>query len=358
MTKKVFSVFFLFFVFLIGFAQSDSKPATSKKVNYSAWPSLYYTPETRLAFGGVLVGLMRFGDSSSRKSNIQHYVSVTQNSQILIENAWQLFLANDKWLWQGRADIDRFPELFFGIGKKNLNCPPVAYQAGQLRVYNSLMRHIKKEAYFGPTLRLDGLSKPVFASNINPEKLTQAVGGTGFFALSYGLTFVLDNRDFALNASKGQYIEVNVSQGFFDNPAPFYSFSFDARKYIAFRKSTVFAFHAIHKLSSNNIPFRLMPSMGGPSVLRGYYAGELRDTKVWMLQAEWRQHVIGRFGIVCFAGTGNFNSNYNELLSRMHKQVGIGLRCKLKKNENLNVRLDFAHTGSKSNVYLVLAESF
>jgi len=134
MIKKIVSVFCLFFCFFFGFGQSETKPASKIKLNYSAWPSLYYTPETRLAFGGVLVGLLRFGDSSCRKSNIQHYVSVTQNSQILIENSWQLFLVKDKWLWQGKADIDRFPELFFGIGKMNVNCPPIAYQAGQLRV--------------------------------------------------------------------------------------------------------------------------------------------------------------------------------------------------------------------------------
>ena len=149
-----------------------------------------------------------------------------------------------------------------------------------------------------------------------------------------------------------------MSQGFFHHPRAFYSFSFDARKYIAYKKNTVFAFHAIHKFSTGNIPFRLMPSLGGPSVLRGYYAGQLRDTKVWMLQAEWRQHVIGRFGIVCFAGAGNFSSNYSELFSRVHSQIGIGLRYRLKKSENLNIRLDFAHTGSKSNIYLVLAEAF
>ncbi len=358
MTKKVFSIFSFLCCFIPGFSQSETIPVSKNQVNYTAWPSLYYTPETRLAVGGVLVGLMRFGDSSCRKSNIQHYLSITQNRQVLIENSWQLFLARDKWLWQGKIDIDRFPELFFGIGKMNLDCPPIAYQAGQLRVYNSWMRRIKKHAYLGPALRLDGLSKPKFTASTQQEKLTQAVGGNGFFALSYGLSFVLDNRDFALNASRGQYLEVNVNQGFFQQPKAFYSFSLDARKYLAFRKNTIFAFQAIHRLSTDNIPFRLMPSLGGPSVLRGYYAGELRDTKVWMLQAEWRQHVAGRFGIVCFAGTGNFNTNYDALLTQLHTQVGLGLRCRIKKNENLNVRLDFAYTGSKSNVYLVLAEAF
>ncbi|MBK8845047.1 MAG: hypothetical protein IPO27_00250 [Bacteroidetes bacterium] len=60
-------------------------------------PLAYYTPETRIGVGALIYSVFRINksDTVSRYSNIQLYVSITQNKQLSVENEWQIFSKNE-----------------------------------------------------------------------------------------------------------------------------------------------------------------------------------------------------------------------------------------------------------------------
>ncbi|MGL4598183.1 MAG: hypothetical protein ACRCYO_11660, partial [Bacteroidia bacterium] len=106
------------FLLLFCIKNAAANPKDSTRFKIGALPSVFYTPETRLGFGGLLYTNFKFdaSDSSLRKSNSQTYISYTLNKQFAIENDFQFWLAQNKIYATGNIDYSRFPELFFGIG--------------------------------------------------------------------------------------------------------------------------------------------------------------------------------------------------------------------------------------------------
>jgi hypothetical protein len=103
--------------------------------------------------------------------------------------------------------------------------------------------------------------------------------------------------------------------------------------------------------------------------MRGYYEGRYTDKGCMSVQAELRQHLINRLGMVAFAGVGRVASSFSDffksqaamnapLFSGLKPSVGAGLRVALDRAEKLNVRLDVGFGHHAHGVYLNLAEAF
>src|SRR6185369_2901932 len=79
--------------------------------------------------------------------------------------------------------------------------------------------------------------------------------------------------------------------------------------------------------SGQQIPFFMMPSIGGGSNLRAYSSWRLRDLNSLLLQAEWRV-IANRFlDMAVFYDTGRVASRLDALnLKDLKSDVGIGFR--------------------------------
>ncbi|UTW61090.1 hypothetical protein KFE98_13825 [bacterium SCSIO 12741] len=66
-------------------------------------PSVYYTPETRWAFGAIGLGFFRFSkeDTLSPISNVGLSLAYTLNDQILFSLPFNLFLKGDRYRIRG-----------------------------------------------------------------------------------------------------------------------------------------------------------------------------------------------------------------------------------------------------------------
>lgn len=359
----------LFFFLAAFFSSLDRCPGQTKvgtdsvkSIRYRFLPTVYYLPETKIAFGGVLYAVISSNDTTRKKGNLQHYLTVTQNKQILFENSWQYFSKNNRYLFQGKADASHFPELFFGLGMPKPGCEPLLYASNQLNIQSQVLKKVANQLYAGLNSTLNHVSKPQFSASQAPnaEKLRSVPGGNGFWAAAMGVSLVYDTRDFALNAQRGFYLDFSILQGWSSHKSNgFQTLSLDFRKYLHFSPlKGCLAIQFMHRASFGSIPFRLMPSLGGPSLLRGYYAGQLREIRMAFSQMEWRQHLSGRFGLVLFVGAGNVAKHYGNLFEFVHHQAGLGIRYQIRKSERINLRIDYAHTGKFSNFYVVLAEAF
>ncbi len=79
--------------------------------------------------------------------------------------------------------------------------------------------------------------------------------------------------------------------------------------------------------SGQQIPFFMMPSIGGGDDLRAYSSWRLRDLNSLMLQAEWRVLVNRFLDMAVFYDTGRVASRLDQLkLNDLLYNVGIGFR--------------------------------
>jgi len=139
----------------------------------------------------------------------------------------------------------------------------------------------------------------------------------------------------------------------------FFQMNFDFRYYKKINKKLVWANQFVSQNTIGEVPFLLLPKLGGPFLARGYYQGRFRDKHMHVLQTELRQDLFWRLGIVAF---GSLGAVENEFLMNAVKDLkwagGAGLRFKMSKNDRANVRLDFSFTPDSKGIYIFFAEAF
>ena len=103
----------------------------------------------------------------------------------------------------------------------------------------------------------------------------------------------------------------------------------------------------------------MLSMMGGNQRLRGYYFGRYRDRHFVMSQMEYRAPIWWRFGLVGFAGIGNVGPSVRGFgYSPWKHSTGFGLRFLTNKQEDLNLRIDFAWGRDSFEFYLAFGEAF
>jgi outer membrane translocation and assembly module TamA len=92
---------------------------------------------------------------------------------------------------------------------------------------------------------------------------------------------------------------------------------------------------------------------------RGYYFGRFRDKHLVFTQAEVRKHLFWRIGAAAFGSIGRVYEDFDTILLRKyHPAAGGGLRFKLSKKTEANIRLDIAVTPDSKGFYIYFAEAF
>ena len=81
------------------------------KSNFSLFPLIYYSPETKIGLGVANIYLFK-ADSTTRTSSIESVVVFTQKKQIIVEPVWTIFTKKERYLIRGIAAYNKFPEFF------------------------------------------------------------------------------------------------------------------------------------------------------------------------------------------------------------------------------------------------------
>lgn len=358
--RQIFIFFGLSLFVLNSFAQTDGDKKIQYKTNF--FPLVYYTPETRIGIGIMSYTMLKINklDSNCRTSNIQNYASYTQNDQFTIENEWRLFAHHERFVFSGTIDYTRFPELFFGIGNQSKVTESELYTFDLVKLQSKNLRQIKKNTFLGFQYDMQNLFN-VKMKNKMMMHVEGVYGGDGYVTSGLGPLFVFDSRNNVLNASKGLYAEAMLSV---NNKATLSHFNYntlllDLRKYQTIKKRYTLALNAYSCFNFGDVPFRAMPVIGGSRLMRGFYRGRFRDNNLIVLQLESRIHLYKRFGMVLFAGMGQVSKKVNNFtLDGFKYNYGYGIRYKINKKENINLRLDMGLTEEGHGLYIVFAESF
>ena len=125
------------------------------------------------------------------------------------------------------------------------------------------------------------------------------------------------------------------------------------------RETWVLSFHArmqhANEKDDQQIPFFMLPALGGGSSLRGYSSWRFRDQNSLLLQAEWRIMVNRYLDLAFFYDAGKVAARTKDLdLDHLKDDFGVGLRFHGPFATPL--RIEFAHS-RESSVSFIFSSS-
>ncbi len=324
--------------------------------DWSLLPLIFYTPETSVGFGLAIVHSFDLDKDRAPLSTIGAGVIVTVKEQILarIEPDLQLRGASI----HANLRFQRFPTRFFAPGG-HLGDKGEGYD--ERMALGSVFAHA---TVAGP-LAIGGGCE--FRWNdmleVKPDGLlagTRDMGLATYTSLGCGPTVTYDTRDDLRLPHKGLLAELKALVLGGLGGAEFFGvqMSLDLRAFAHLGKDHILAAQLRLESTVGDMPFQLLPKLGGPNVMRGWYEGHLRGNHSLLAQLEWRFPLFWKLGFVVFGGIGETAHRIDEFdAEHLRFSVGGGVRLLLNKKQSVVVRLDAAY-GSGFAAYLDVLEAF
>jgi hypothetical protein len=339
------------------------KDSTGKSTGFVPLPLLYYTPDTRLAFGAVGVYYFKLKSTNgedTRLSYTQLLLDYTQNRQFDLWGLWNVFFRDEKYISKGDFRYRIYTDRFYGIGNETPSEAMEKYQYEYFNIKKLLLRKIKKGYFIGGDYQFSKEYNFRFSEN-GRLKEGEITGYRGGINSGFGAVFLIDTRDNIVNASKGVFFEASsyFYKPIFGSDFSFININATFNRYFEIKKGHILATNMVMRLNFGDPPFLDMATAGGDAILRGYPAYRFRDNHFIGMQAEYRFPLFWRFGGVVFTGIGDvFNKTSDLAFSKLKYSYGGGLRFKLNRKENINVRLDYGIGRGISSPYFLVTEAF
>jgi hypothetical protein len=348
----------------LGFAPLDDTLSIEKK-GFFVLPLLYYTPDTRWAYGGAGVYYFKVPPKTedevlTRISYIQFLADYTQNRQLDMWGVWNVFTRNENYLLKGEVRYRNFPDRFFGIGNNTLSAQEERYEYSLVSIKNLMLKKIRPSLFVG----FDYHFEYEFNFGYTPGGVLEQGTITGYkggIGSALGAVAVYDSRDNAINALTGKLAELST---YVYTPAFGSTFSFVGinaiyQQHWLVKKKQSLNLQTKLRLSYGDVPFLDLSVAGGDDMLRGYPRYRYRDNHFIGTQVEYRAHLFWRLGLVGFAGVGDVFSSPNDIrLSTLKYSVGSGLRLLVNPAERLNIRFDYAVGKEGGYFYFSVGEAF
>lgn len=351
----------------VGSNKVEEAPKVKKerRVRWLGLPVIFYTPETRWAFGAAAQATFRFRNEpdSSKPSTIRPGLVYTQNKQILFYVPFRLYWQNEDWLSFGEVGYYRYNFPFFGVGNglpKQADLKEV-FDVDFPRIRWYMMRKVAKSLYAGAHYAFDGMKITRVDSGgyLDRELYTGSNGGN---ISGLGLSSIYDTRDNIFYPSKGVYGETHL---FYNTPIlggdfTYLRYTLDVAKFVEMPwKNHILAMHLFTETIAGDPPFYQMAQLGGAKRMRGYFEGLLRDKNVFLTQAEYRFPIAWRFAGAAFASYGLVAPTISDYaLSNSQFTYGGGLRFSLDAKEKINIRADYGVGKHGGNFYVTVGEAF
>ncbi|GAB3641716.1 BamA/TamA family outer membrane protein [Spirosoma arcticum] len=354
--------------------RSQPTDSTRKQVSIFPFPIVYYTPETRFAYGAVLSATFRFNrdftlakaDTATlnpnqfnvpRPSNVQFLLAYTQNKQVLLFVPFQVFYNQNRYYVYGEAGYYKYAYNFYGVGQRDV--PAENYGVNYPRIRLNVLRRIRSGLYAG----LRGEYENYDITRVEPSGLlaTGTVpGGLGGRMAGLGLGLFYDTRDVVFYPTEGIVADLTyLEHGRVIGSDFHYSrYVVDVSSYHKVHRRAIVAVNYVVSMTTGVAPFSALSLVGSGRRLRGYYEGRYRDDNLALLQAEVRVSVWKRLSAVVFGGVGILGND--ERLFRVDDPkaaYGAGLRIRIN-NDRLNIRADYGFGKQSTGLYLTLGEAF
>ncbi len=342
----------------------DSHDKNRYKPSINAYPYVFYTPETKFAFGaGGVFTFYSKKDSLLKPSNVTFsgfYSTIKTYELSLVSN---LFFVQNKIASTIDVGYGHKIDRFFGIGN---DTPDLNAEAEYIldNVGGIIDFQIPATVVISNRagLVLEYRDYTVVDRRDNPYLQTDTLSGiSGGTVSGAGLVWIWDTRDHIFFPNDGGMSQVKVIFYTKDMGSDFtYSFlEANIRRYWSFAPNHVLATQIFLQTTGGNVPFFKLPALGGSKTMRGYFEGRYRDNNYFTWQVEYRQYFWWRFGLVAFAGMGDVVNDLTRLTLRQLKtSYGAGLRFLFNKEQKINVRVDYGLGHNTDGIYFGIQEVF
>jgi hypothetical protein len=344
-------------------ARADEETTAPARVNargdrasadWFVLPVAFYLPETSL--GLALSGGYHFGtDRGIQTSSVHVVAAYTLNSQASTSIDGQYF-AGESLALTARGVFSVFPSHFFGIGNGASREDDEAFTSrlGEVLLASEtylLPRHLRT----GP--KVGFRSERFFSFAPGGELASGRVPGTSDYTrIGAGWSLTWDTRDSLFAPSRGEYLE--ASYLFMPASSGFGRGHVDARRFAPLGAGHVLGIETRIDFAHGDVPFTVLPRLGGGVGLRGYFEGRYRDRIAYLLQAEYRFPLLWRVGGAAFLGAGGVAAAAHEIgLDHVRPAAGAGLRFRLTE-DGVVLRADVAVGQDGANVYVVGMHAF
>lgn len=333
----------------------------TQPVTYLVFPLASYTPETNLMLGaGGIVSFRINQDTNTAPTFIIPWFTYSIDKQMTAEVFGSVFYKGTKHQvdYEFNYKVQKIP--FYGIGNRLDFDNKELVKMNTLRFLGSYQNRIKNVFLVGPVYNID------YSFDIEPEqgKIMDTLdipGEKGGLSHGLGLRMAFDNRDDVFFPYKGNYFGVQ-GVGYPSWMGSKYHFATVKAEYLSFlniKRKVILASQILAQMSFGNVPFYMMPRLGGDKIHRGYTAGTHRDNFLFYMQGELRVP-LDRFILSGFFGSGIVGKEFMDYfhVKDYTYSIGAGARFRPFKDKNIVARLDVGFWAKTYGIYFVFNEAF
>jgi len=339
---------------------AQEEDSTKNSINWMAYPYIFYTPETNLAFGGG--GILYFYltpefDSKASTITPSFYYSVNNQYELVVMP--DLYFGKNEYHIVSDLRFGRFLDKYYGIGNNTPEIPNPDYLLSAFKF--KIDSEIKLFNAFDLGMIYEFRNVEILDEKDNPY-IEDSYGSEGGINSGLGMVISYDSRDNQFYPHKGGLYKFRsvFNMAAIGSTYDFNSIEFDARKFIPVHDNHILAFQLLLVSKRGNPPFYELAPLGGEVIMRGYFKGRYRDKNMFAGQVEYRTRFgWRRLGLVLFLGVGDVASNYgNYKLTELKYSYGAGLRFRLDEKEKIDVRMDIGFGNDADGVYFSLQQAF
>jgi outer membrane protein assembly factor BamA len=340
---------------------ADGEFDDTKVIDMSYLPTAYYTPEKKFGVGLLMVGLYKTDNATSAEQPsslvLNSFASINQSYGVQVEN--MTFLNQGKQRLLLDLELHNEAAVYYGVGieqgDQDLNHHEFNEQLYSFKP--RWMTEIASHYFIGvgadfiytsaDSLELVATEAPVDSNTILPDNFSSGIV----------VTSIYDSRDYRLNATKGWLFQVDAGLYQNDQFDSFSTYNIELANYIDLGSTPgLVAWQVQGHLTSGDVPWNLLPDLGGSNAMRGYIRGRYRDEQMMMGQVEYRLPVFQRYGMVFWGAVGSVAPKVSELTDTLLTAYGTGFRFRIK--DNINLRFDVGVGENETNFYLNVNEVF
>ncbi len=335
---------------------------SEKKIRFQVLPSIYYTPETRTAFGAVGILSFKFDaqDSILPVSKISPSFIYTQNAQILANVNFDMY-TNRNWRVFGDVGYFVYPYFFSGVGNNHPGDYYEWYDATYPKLNLNVYRKIISDS-ISVGIRYDFQKSDIAPVENGILETGTYNGANGSTQSSVGLGLRYDSRSHIWSSTSGWYADFSLmfsEEGLGATYSDQY-YKLDVRKYFTIsKKKDLIAVQFYGEIHTGKIPFNLMALLGGSEQMRGYRMGIYRDRTMLVYQAEYRSRLFYKyFTFALFANMGGIGNSLEDVNANYRYTAGGGIRYTPLPKERLFIRFDYAWGNKTEGFYIAVGEAF
>ncbi|MGV3346235.1 BamA/TamA family outer membrane protein [Enterobacteriaceae bacterium LUAb1] len=343
---------------------ADGQFDAHKGIDWGILPGPFYTPELGAGIGVAVVGMYRPEGTGVNSQNstlsLSGYVSSNGAFGFGIKN--YNFFADDHWRLFINGTINDTPLYYWGTGfaAGRNNAHKQQYTAQEFAIHPDLLYRIAPNTWLGAGWAFSSFH----ADNIKDRQkgtLERETAGNAVTSSGASLSLRWDSRDFVPNPRHGMLMKLTYTRYSpelgSNRDSDFDLFETRYALYHAINDKSTLAWEIAGQFTQGDVPWNMLPSLGGDQHMRGYYEGRYRDRNVASTQLEWRHKLSWRHGVVGWLGTGTMGPAFSTLGDhRWLPSAGVGYRFEFK--PRMNVRLDYGIGKASSGFYFQVGEAF